>query len=263
VKIGYSGNEITLMIPAIQLVYDYSYVTLDDIKYYLTNNIVSNLYTYEQDFEGANNPFNLGFNETLNLPNERKSRQLAFEYKGQKHNIAVPYNQNMVDFYNSYPPLDIGHYFNTPVSTQTASSLQEQFDNIISEHSEEEKANILLTFIHQAFPYKTDDDQFGREKYFYVEDIFSWSHCDCEDRSVLYSYLIKNLVGLDVIGINAPGHVFTAVEFKRLFGDYIEYNNKNLIICDPTYIGAEIGRVMPDMLDKELIIIPTDLNNKP
>ena len=256
VKIGYSGSQVYLMLPSIQQIYSYKYISMQGLKYYLPDKFTSNIFTYEKDFGGASKTFNMDFQEALNLPLQKKYRKLNFEYAGKKYWITIIYNQNLVDFYNTYPSLDIDHYFNSPVSKITAASIKEQFSKVLESQSDENEANILLAFMHQAFPYKTDSEQFGREKYFYVEDIFHYPYSDCEDRSVLYAYLINKLVGRKAIGLNGPGHVFTAVEFNSLFGNYVEYENRDFTICDPTYIGAKVGMMMPEMGKVKLVAIP-------
>ena len=48
-----------------------------------------------------------------------------------------------------------------------------------------------------------------------------------------------------------------AVHFSEpVDGDYYTYGGKDFTVCDPTYIGAPIGRQMPDFADKEATLIP-------
>ena len=100
--------------------------------------------------------------------------------------------------------------------------------------------------MQNAFPYKTDDEQFGREKYFFPEETLFYPFSDCEDRSILFAYLVSNLLGLDVVGLEFPGHAATAVRFNSdVRGDFIDYRNEKYIICDPTYVNANYGECMP------------------
>jgi hypothetical protein len=115
----------------------------------------------------------------------------------------------------------------------------------------------MLHFVQTGFEYKTDGEQFGREKYFFPEETFYYSYCDCEDRSVLFAYLVRSLLGLEVIGLDYPGHVATAVRFSDTIpGDYVTHNGQKYIICDPTYIYANIGMCMTGFKDVTPTIIP-------
>ena len=100
--------------------------------------------------------------------------------------------------------------------------------------------------VQESFEYKTDDEQFGREKYFFTEDILYYPFSDCEDRSIFFSHLVRKLLGLEVVGLNYPNHVATAVKFNtNVTGDALLIDNSKYIICDPTYIGSDVGMAMP------------------
>jgi hypothetical protein len=55
-------------------------------------------------------------------------------------------------------------------------------------------------------------------------------------------------MNLKVVLLYYPGHLATAVQFNETIpGDYLLVNEKRYLVCGPTYIGASIGRTMPDM----------------
>lgn len=63
---------------------------------------------------------------------------------------------------------------------------------------------------------------------------------------MLYRYLVRELLGLDVVLVDYPNHIATAVKFNvPVNGDYLMVGSDRYIVCDPTYIGAGIGRAMP------------------
>ena len=95
---------------------------------------------------------------------------------------------------------------------------------------------------------KDDIDQFGREKVNFVEENFYYEKNDCDDRAVLFAYLVNSLLGLDVQFVQYPGHDCTAVRFTECGtrGNGYFYGDDYYLICDPSYIGASIGRCMPD-----------------
>jgi len=88
----------------------------------------------------------------------------------------------------------------------------------------------LINFVQTAFDYKTDGDQFGYEKPFFVDELFYYPYSDCEDRAVLYSYLVRTLMGLDVVLLEYPNHMATAVCFdENIDGDYVTVGGKNIL----------------------------------
>ena len=78
-----------------------------------------------------------------------------------------------------------------------------------------------------------------------------YPYADCEDRSILFSRLVRDLLRLPVLLVYYPGHVATAVAFPtEESGDYIMVDGVRYTVCDPTYIGAPVGDTMPGMDNK-------------
>jgi hypothetical protein len=174
------------------------------------------------------------------------TRRLTFRYGGKTYAFPVHYNQNAIRFFNTYPQTDLPVFFSGVVAAETERSLLAGLGPIIAGKSETEAVNILLRFVQTAFEYQTDDEQFGREKYFFAEEAIHFPFSDCEDRSVLFSYLVRRLTNLEVVGLLYPGHVATAVRFTgEVKGDKVMAGGKNFVVCDPTYINADIGMAMP------------------
>ena len=117
-------------------------------------------------------------------------------------------------------------------------------------------ARKLLHSIQHDFDYAVDQDQFGYEKPFFVSENFIYPKNDCEDRSILYAFLVKNILNLDVVLLDYPEHIATAVRFDAdVPGAYVEHKGRKYIICDPTYIGADIGMEMPMFLNTQAVIL--------
>ena len=106
----------------------------------------------------------------------------------------------------------------------------------------------MLNFVQTAFDYKTDEQQFGYEKYFYPEEVIAYPYSDCEDRSALFAWLVTEYTDAEVVGLQYEGHLATAVCFGNdvnISGDRFLYAGKRYYVCDPTYINASIGMTMP------------------
>jgi hypothetical protein len=227
-------------------------------KYYITNlggsdQPVKSLYTYEGRHEQAVKriDFNLLASPVIGRNPLRKT--FAFMYGGE-HRITVDINRTIVDFYEFYPQIDLDVYFNAPMSSETDNTLIEGLRPIIEGKSEPEAANIILRFVQTALEYQTDGEQFQYENYLFPEETLYYPYCDCEDRSFLYGYLVGSMLGLDVVGLEYPGHVATAVRFNGdVSGDTLLIDGGRYVICDPTFINANIGESMPKFKD----VIPT------
>ena len=170
--------------------------------------------------------------------------------------VSVP--ENLVKFYDRIPQIGYGLYSSSAVLPSVADALKKQIAPAIAGKSEKEAAGILLDYIQKGFKYATDEEQFGHEKPFFIEECYYWPMCDCEDRAVFYRYLVREFLGLDVVLLKYPNHLASAVKFTEpIQGDYVTVNGEKYWVCDPTFIGAGIGRAMPNCRDIETkIIIP-------
>jgi hypothetical protein len=261
VKIAYFEDEVYLLVPVINQVYGKNFFKLDNLNYYLMEGELMELYTYDADFPDAQKAFDLNIYNALNLGENLAEKTFTFNYEGAGAPISIVYNSNVINFYNDYPLGDIKLYFDAVVSPVAKESLMLNFIPLLQGKSELQAVNLLLNFVQTAFDYKTDQDQFGYEKFFFAEEAFYYPYCDCEDRSVLFAYLVKSLLGLDVVGLKYPGHIATAVKFNEsVSGDYITYDGDNYVVSDPTYINAPVGMTMPQYAGGTATIVAINNN---
>ena len=117
-------------------------------------------------------------------------------------------------------------------------------------------ANMLLNYVQTGLKYEYDDNVWGRDRAFFAEETLYYPYCDCEDRAILYSRLIRDLLNLNVVLVYYPGHICAAVNFTDgVHGDYLSLDGKTYTITDPTYIGAPVGATMPGMENKTAKVI--------
>ena len=170
--------------------------------------------------------------------------------------IQVSENKNLLSFFNSYPTSEVGGnfmtrwamYANTPICQEAQSELYPQLRRFIGGRSQLDAVERLLNWVQTAFVYEYDDKVWGGDRAFFPDETLYYPYCDCEDRSILFTRLVRDLLGLKCILIYYPGHLASAVCFTdRVSGDYINVNGSRYVVCDPTYIGASVGHTMPDM----------------
>ncbi len=174
----------------------------------------------------------------------------------QDMKVSVKTNQNLIKFYSTYPSSMVNDnfitrwamYANTPMANEIKASMYPQLRSYITGKSQLEAVNMLLNWVQTGLVYEYDDKVWGGDRAFFAEESLNYPYCDCEDRSILFTRLIRDLLGLECILIYYPGHLACAVNFTdNVNGDYIILNGKKFIVTDPTYIGAPVGRTMPDM----------------
>ena len=161
--------------------------------------------------------------------------------------VKTVINKNLQDFYRDYAKCDVVLHYKAPMSEDLRKQLYDALKKEIAGKSQKDAANILINFVQTAFEYKTDGDQFGYEKPFFLDETFYYPFCDCEDRAMLFSTLVRDLMGLETVLLDYPKHIASAVRFTEdIKGDALEFKDGSVyLICDPTYIGATIGVCMP------------------
>jgi hypothetical protein len=205
------------------------------------------VYTYDGEYPGTHKKLDMVLNRDMVVTDKESDRKLSFKYQGKQYTIEAPYSKQRINFLNTYPQLDLGLYFNANVSAATASPLLIQLSEDMKGMSQTQAVNFLLRFVQTSLKYETDETQFGKENYLFPEETLFYPYSDCEDRAILFSWLVKKLLGMEVVGLDYPGHVATAVHMTgKVDGDAITYDGKRYLVADPTYIDASVGMTMPD-----------------
>ena len=245
VRIGFNQNQVYLMMPSTGNLYGISYLNFNGTKFYVFDYQRDKIYSYNKDYKNAYKSLDLTINKPLNLPERISKRSVSFVHDGSNYNFSFQYNRSAIDFFNSYPQASLDVYFNSVPTTLAKESIIENLKPAVENMSETDALSFLLKFIQVAFPYKIDDEQFGKEKVFFPEEMLHYPYSDCEDRSILFAYLVGNLLGNEVIALDYPEHVATAVNMNSdIRGDFYVFQNRKYIVCDPTYINAPVGMAM-------------------
>ena len=227
-------------------IYAHPYITLNGQNYYNLsgNNEQCQFYMCQKDSPKAKNSVGMQLKEAPLFPGTVVSS--THQAKGSAARVTVDVPKALMDFYKDYPQCDYSVYFNAPVNAAMENRILSSLAPLVQGRNEADAANILINFVQTAFQYQTDSQQFGYEKPFFVEELFYYPYSDCEDRAMLFSYLVRKLLGLDVVLLDYPEHIATAVRFNgNVSGDYLMVNGRKYTVCDPTYIGASIGMTMP------------------
>lgn len=246
VRLAMCGSRVTLLVPYAEHVYEKTFLTIDGKKYYLYPDIddTGAFRTCElpKDAE-LGKDMELRFTGNAQIGEETK----PFRYEAAGIVLEGEIPTGIMPLLDAYPVIDIPTVASSVVDKKLRDKVVEQIKAQVQGLSEQEAANRILRFIQKGFPYATDDEQFGREKYFYFEESLYYPMNDCEDRAIFYAYLVHEILGLDVHLSQFTGHECTAVAFTDPVenGTSYEYKGKRYYICDPTYIGARIGRCMP------------------
>ena len=245
------GGTPLMLLPFNQKVYARNYLTLNGKPYYVFPMDSDDLSNTPKGFistcilptdRDLGRNFDLIIND-LRLPEKMKEFDLQ---QGQLH-ITGTYNENLMPVLYKYPQMATEDFATSVVSPQTRADIVKQFKSQLAGKSELEAVNALLRFTQSAFRYATDDAFHGFEKPYFFEEMLHYAKCDCEDRSIFYTYLLWNVLGVENHLIAYPGHESASVCLSEpIGGDNYTHNSRQFFISDPTYIGARTGQCMPN-----------------
>ena len=250
-RLARQNGRLVMLVPFSHKIYSYSYVTLDGEAYYVLSTVKQGGVEVCQVGFPKEQVADIAVGKLPNLEgNPQPHRTFAAQRFGtMKAEVAV--NKSLIDFMNDYPLSDAWDcYARAGLSEGVKAGLYPVLKAQIEGKSQKKAATMLLDFVQSAFDYATDQDQFGYERPLFGDESFYYPKNDCEDRSILYSILVRDLLGLDVVLVHWPGHLATAVAFPdEVEGDYYTVDGRRFTICDPTYIGADVGMTMPQFQD--------------
>lgn len=249
-RIARTGERWVLLVPFEATLYDYSYIYRDGKMYYILDKVneQSTYYVFDKAFPEEQIP-SLRMTKSPKLTYTAATQRTLASRRFPNMKATITENKNLIDFYNDYPLSTKWDYYSAAsLSEETKRTLYPVLRREISGKSKYDAANMLINFVQTAFDYQTDQQQFGYERPLFGDETLYYPYSDCEDRSILYSILVRELLGLDVVLLLYPGHLATAVAFpnNESHGYHFTYNNKVYTICDPTYINADAGECMPD-----------------
>lgn len=185
--------------------------------------------------------------------------------------FTIKPNKNYVDFYETYPPSYTDDnfmtrwamYANTPMEEGVTSQLYPPMREKLKGLTPLEAVRQLHWWVQgtldiqrtnpnqNCFLYAYDEAVWGQDRAFFGEETLFYPYCDCEDRAILLSHLVRDLVGLDVVLVYYPGHLAMAVNFsEEVQGDSFIHEGRRFTVCDPTYIGSDVGETMPSVEGK-------------
>lgn len=249
VRVGLlEGNRLCLLVPTQQTMYNINFMKYNDHRYYVYYDklsvssgkeyFISTYYMNDDIFKALN----LEINRPLNIP--FSPQKYYFSYGGIK--LEGEINKNIMPMLYNYPLTDLEVYQKSVINEEVRKSVISQIGYQLSGMPRLKAVNTLLQFVQSAFEYSTDQDLHGFEKPYFFEEMLYYPKCDCEDRSIFYSYLLRYVFGMNPLLIRFPGHASVGINLYPGFdGDYFFYKKLKYYISDPTFMRAVTGQCMP------------------
>lgn len=266
-RLGNADGRLLLLFGTKHVIYDLPYFVMDGEGFYLLKrkgeNFNSRITACDVAFPGEQ-PLSLEISQPIRFANDESGVRTLKSSRYRELAVNVSVNKNLINYYNDY----LSSYkddnlltrwallANAPLQESTAEAISEQMRPCLAGKSQLDQVEMILNWVQTGFVYEYDDKVWGEDRAFFAEETLYYPYCDCEDRAILFTRLVRNLVGLKCALVYYPGHLAAAVHFTdAVNGDYLQVNGERFTIADPTYINAPVGRTMPKMMNRSATAI--------
>jgi len=266
IRLAFSGERLYVLFACDHTIFNQCSYSLDGVCYYGMENLPSRLHISNASFPKEKS-LSLLIAKQPRFDRDLSPKRILSSESYPNFRVETQVNKNLLSFYETYPcsyyddnyMTQWAQYANTPMDPQIIASVYPILRTMLKGLSEKEQVSRLLNFVQTGFTYDFDDKVWGYDRTFFSEETLFYPFCDCEDRSVLLTRLVRDLIGLECILVYYPGHLATAINFSSpVCGDFLEIKGKRYVICDPTYIGAPVGMSMPDTKGDKVGVIVLD-----
>lgn len=257
IRLAFKDDMVFMMFASHHELYNLLRVMIDgDFYYIIDHRMRGNFYISNVGYDGEQR-FSLLIADEQKVDYELSDTLTATSFNGCTMTSQV--NMNLIKFYEDYPT---GKLYSgdenskwlvgakTPLDSIAKSTLYPQVRELIKGLSEWQAVAKILEWLQTGFEYGLDDEVWGRDRMFFPTETLYYPKADCEDKAILFSAIVRDILNLDVILLywNEPvGHLATAIHFPVVEGkaEYVMYNDKKYAICDPTCHYAPVGRRGP------------------
>ena len=250
-----SGKQLVMLLPFDGTVYERGYIEIDGRRFYIFeyHSTPDGYIPIVEQRDSTLRPLSIEIGAGINTPrivNIVLPRWSA--YLGEE--ISVPISPARIELMRSYPTTEKAPFHRAEIAQPLADTILTSLNRHIEGFSELSAAQFLLGLVQHGFDFTSDSDLFGRHKQMTIEESLFYGRNNCKDRTLIYSWLIGELLSLPNIlieyqvdpAIEPIGHIACGVAFSSpVKGTNILYRGRRFTLCDPSYVDAAIGQAMP------------------
>lgn len=257
-RLASAKGKLYMLYASEHTIYDVAYFSLDDQIYYIFGKGPDQLAICNQEYpQEKSMSLLISRQPILAMQPESASRHTST--RNTDMSVEVVANKNMLMFYDSYPTSMVNGnmmtrwamYANMPMPKHIGNELYPRIKEKIAGLSQLEALNKILHWVQTGFEYEYDEKVWGKDRAFFPEESLYYPYCDCEDRSILLSRIVRDVLGLQCVLVFYPGHLAAAVAVTEgnPTGDCFEYKGNRFFVADGTIMGygAPVGQTMSNM----------------
>ena len=275
-RLAHDDSHLYMLAATRHFIYNKLFFSLDGDWYFMLDGKQSEQLRICQASFTKESSLSLQISAAQRLAMNPSNERTLTSRKNPDFSFTIHSNKNYIDFLGTYPSSTVNNnfmtrwsmYANCPLDENIREQLYPQMKAKLQGKTELQQVQELLWWMHgnvdlegviqdaNCFLYRYDEDVWGIDRAFFGEETLFYPYCDCEDRSILLSHFVRDVVGLDVVLVYYPGHLAMAVHFNEpVEGDYVMCDGRKFVIVDPTYIGSRVGETMPMVANEPTTVI--------
>ena len=249
------GRRLVMLLPFDGVIYERGYINIAGERFYIFEygSAPDGYQPIARSDSAPRRPLSIEIGAGIDSPRTTTiTLPLWSEYMGEV--ITVPVSTARIELMRQYPTTEKAPFHRAEIPTPIRNTLLPILARQISAMSQLDAAEYLLGLVQHGFEFTSDSDLFGRHKQMTVEESLFYGRNNCKDRTLIYSWLVGELLGLRTVlvdyqidpRVESVGHVACGVEFTGdVAGTFITHHGARFTICDPSYIDAPVGHPMP------------------
>ena len=275
-RLAHDDSHLYMLAATRHFIYNKLFFSMDGDWYFMLDGKQSEKLSICQASFPKESSLSLQISAAQRLAMNPSNERTLTSRKNPDFSFTIHSNKNYIDFLGTYPSSTVNNnfmtrwsmYANCPLDENIREQLYPQMKAKLQGKTELQQVQELLWWMHgnvdlegviqdaNCFLYRYDEDVWGVDRAFFGEETLFYPYCDCEDRSILLSHFVRDVVGLDVVLVYYPGHLAMAVHFDEpVEGDYVMCDGRKFVIVDPTYIGSRVGETMPMVANEPTTVI--------
>lgn len=207
------------------------------------------------EFSGGQKDLEINQHRAPLFDAQKTSYYFKTEFNGISYDFEGTLNQSLISYYRDLPSITFGEiYLNYHLSDAAYKQLIGDLKKAVKKMPNRMQIDFLLHFTQVVIPYKTDKYLVGKEKFAFPEEVLGNKAGDCEDKSVLFAYLVKEVLqlpSLALVYVN-QNHLNVAVAVSGTQYNFI-HNNQKYIVCEPSGPGLQAGENVYDWKNANLV----------
>ncbi len=255
--LGYTAEQLTVYGHFLYDLANVAEVTYNNLSY-TDLSFNQNLALCEEqliEHSGGSRNFEINQHKAPLFNAQKTTYCFSTDFNGKRYSFQGTLNQSLIAYYRDLPSISFGEiYLNYQLSDFVYEQLIGDLKKAVKKMPTRMQLDFLLHFTQEVIPYQTDKKLYGREKFSFPEEVLGNQAGDCEDKSILFAYLVKEVLQLPSLALVYvhQNHLNVAVAVSGTQYNFV-YNNQKYIVCEPSGPGLQAGENAYDWKNAHIV----------